>query len=143
MFRLQKSNGVSAQADPVSPALQMALTIRLRIFAAEAIVPAAAAFLEAYGERLDQVRAHRHAVDFEAAKARSWWMGTRTDELVARGREIITADPEIGRLKASEDLETILFDAHLEQQIRALIHDRDDDLELGIRSMSENRLNVQ
>ncbi|TNF87733.1 MAG: hypothetical protein EP301_06225, partial [Gammaproteobacteria bacterium] len=65
--------------------LQMALTVRLRIFAIEKVAPAVTEFLGEFSERLDRVRARRHAVDFEAAKAWAWWTGGRMDELVELG----------------------------------------------------------
>ena len=131
------------EAEPVSSALQMALSVRLRIFAAEKIEPAATEFLSEFSERLDQVRARRHAVDFEAAKAWAWWKGQRTSELVEMGHKALADDPEIERLKAAEGFETIVFDRYVQEALQRLIRQRFADIELKMQSLRNNRLNVQ
>lgn len=144
MLQPQKRNSnTDNEPEPISSTLQMALTLRLKIFTAEEIEPAATAFLTEFSDRLDQVRARRHAVDFEAAKAWAWWKGQRTTELVERGQEALARDPEIQRLRDLEGVETIVFDHYAGTALRALIGDRFDDIELKIQSLRNNRLNVQ
>lgn len=102
MFQsLKRDADPEEEAETVSSALQMALTVRLRIFAVEKVEPAAIEFLSEFSERLDRVRARRHAVDFEAAKAWAWWKGQRTAELIELGREVLAADSEIQRDRKS------------------------------------------
>ena len=143
MFRNLKHD-VESDATPeaVSSVLQMALSVRLRIFAAESVQPAVTEFLGWFSERLDRMRARRHAVDFEAAKAWSWWKGERTDALVELGHETLAADREIQRLKRDENVETIVFDRYAGDALRALIRERFDDIELRMQSLRNNRLNV-
>ncbi len=143
MFRHRKSSACHHPEAPVSPALEMALSVRLRIFARADIEPATAAFLEAFTDRLDGVRASRHSVDFETAKALAWWQGVETDRLVALACTEIENDPEIQRLKSVDDLEAIVLDRHVEERVRALIRDGQDDLALRLTLLSKTRLNVQ
>ncbi len=134
---------IDAEPEPVSGALQMALTVRLRIFAVEKIEPAAADFLSEFSARLDRVRARRHAVDFEAAKAWVWWQDRRTQELLTSGLEALAADPEIERLRAEEAIEKIVFEQFASEMLEALIRRRFADIELQMQSLRNNRLNVQ
>jgi hypothetical protein len=131
------------EAETVSSALQMALTVRLRIFAVEKVEPAATGFLSEFSERLDRVRARRHTVDFEAAKAWAWWKGEGTDELIELGHETLAADSEIQRLKRAENIEAIIFNRYAENVLRNLISERFDYIELQMQSLRNNRLNVQ
>ncbi len=144
MFQSLKTEAeTDDEADAVSSTLQMALAVRLRIFAVEEIEPAATEFLSEFSGRLDQVRARRHAVDFEAAKAWAWWKGQRTTELIELGRKALAADPEIQRLKAAEAVETIVFDRYAGDELLKLIRERFADIELQMQSLRNNRLNVQ
>ena len=131
------------EPEPVSGALQMAMAVRLRIFSVEQIEPAAIAFLAEFSDRLDRVRARRHAVDFEAAKAWAWWKGQRTSELLEAGHKALAADPEIQRLKRAEGMETIVFDRYAGDELMKLIRERFKDIELKMNSLRDNRLNVQ
>lgn len=131
------------EVTPVSGALHMALSVRLSIFAVEKIEPAATEFLTEFSERLDNVRARPHAVDFEAAKAWAWWKGQRTSELVELGHRTLAADPEIQRLKNVEEIESIVFDRYAGEALSNLIRERISDIELQIQSLRNNRLNVQ
>jgi hypothetical protein len=144
MFQSLKSHtDTDEEIDPVSGALQMALRVRLRIFAVEEIEPAAAEFLAEFSERLDKVRARRHAVDFEAAKAWAWWRGQRTTELLEMGHKALAVDPEIQRLKAEAEIEAIVFDRYAGAAMEKLIRERYADIELQMRALRNNRLNVQ
>ena len=144
MFQsLKRYTDTAKKAGAVSGALQMALTVRLRIFAVENIEPAAAEFLAEFSERLDKVRASRHAVDFEAAKAWAWWKGQRTTELLEMGHETLAEDPEIQRLRAESELEAIVFDRYAENALGKLIRKRFADIELQMQVLRNNRLNVQ
>ncbi len=143
MCQTQKPKTPKPAPEPVNGALQMALSLRLRIFAAETVEPAATEFLSEFSERLDKVRARRHAVDFEAAKAWAWWKGQRTAELVESGHKALAADAEIQRLKSEAQVETIVFDRYAGQALRELIRDRFSDLDLRMRTLRNNRLNVQ
>ena len=144
MFQtLRRKTDPDTEAAPVSGALQMAVAVRLQIFAVEEVEPAATDFLNEFSDRLDNVRARRHAVDFEAAKAWAWWKGQRTAELVALGREALAADHEIRRMKAEEEIESIVFDRYAGEALRALIQERFADVALRIQSLRNNRLNVQ
>ena len=140
---LKRYTGIDEEPEPVGSALQMALTVRLRIFAVEKIEPAATEFLNEFSERLDKVRARRHAVDFEAAKAWAWWKGQRTTELLEMGHKALSADPEIQRLKAADGVETIVFDRYAGEVLEVLIRERFADIELQMQSLRNNRLNVQ
>ena len=131
------------EAESLSSTLQMALSVRLRIFAVEKIKPAADEFLVEFSQRLDQVRARRHAVDFEAAKSRAWWKGPRTTELVDMGRRALATDPEIQRLKAADGIEPIVFDRYAGEALQQLVRERFADIELQMASLRDNRLNVQ
>jgi hypothetical protein len=141
--RLKRDTDTDEEAEPVSSTLQMALTVRLRIFAVETIEPAAAEFLAEFSERLDKVRARRHAVDFEAAKAWAWWKGQRTAELLEMGHKALALDPEIQRLKADAEIEAIVFDRYAGEALIKLIRERFADIELQMRALRNNRLNVQ
>jgi len=144
MFQsLKRDADPEEEAETVSSALQMALTVRLRIFAVEKVEPAAIEFLSEFSERLDRVRARRHAVDFEAAKAWAWWKGQRTAELIELGHEVLAADREIQRLKRAENIEAIIFNRYAEKILRNLISERFEDIELRMQSLRNNRLNVQ
>lgn len=144
MFRtLRKKTDPDDEPAPVSSAVQMALAVRLKIFAVEEVEPAATEFLSEFSERLDNVRARRHAVDFEAAKARAWWEGQRTSELVASGHAALAVDAEIQRLIAEQEIVTIVFDRYAEEALRKLIQERFSDIALRMRILRNNRLNVQ
>ena len=144
MFQsLKRYMDTDDEPEPVSAALQMAMAVRLRIFAVEEIEPAATTFLAEFSERLDRVRARRHAVDFEAAKAWAWWKGQRTAELLEAGHKALAADPEIQRLKRAEQMEAIVFNRYAADELMQLIRERFKDIELEMQSLRNNRLNVQ
>ena len=143
MFRSLKPAPESLEPEPVSAALRMALTVRLRIFVREAIDPAAREFLNHFSHRLDMVGVRHQSVDYEAAKAGAWWKGQRTDELIRTGRRMLSEDPEIQRLKSADGLESIVFDRYVEERLRTLIEDQFNDMDLRLRSLRDNRLNLQ
>lgn len=140
---LKRDTDPEDEPETVSSALQMAVTVRLQIFAVEKVEPAATEFLNEFSARLDRVRARRHAVDFETAKALAWWKGQRTDELIDMGHQTLAADSEIQRLKRDEAIETIVFDRYTDEVLRELVGERFDEIEMHMQSLRNNRLNVQ
>ena len=143
MFRRGRYRLHTRNPAPVHPALEMALTVRLDIFSRAEIRPAAEACLAEFGKRLDQVRSHRHSVDFETAKALAWWEGPETDRLVALGTRTVGQDGEIQKLRTAHRLEAIIFERHLEERLKERIRTRGKDMRLQLIALRDNRLNLQ
>lgn len=143
MFRRQKSRAARRSPAPVNPALEMALAVRLKIFARATIAPAAADFLETFSRRLDEVCSRRHSVDFETAKALAWWQGPETERLVALGCTEVCGDQEIRKLMAAYAVETVVLERHVAQRLRTAIEKDGADLTLRLKALRDNRLNLQ
>lgn len=129
--------------ESVNAATLMAMTVRLQIFAREVIEPAAERLLGELGDRLDEVSAHRHSVDFEVAKALAYWKSHETDELIARSRKTLAVDPEIRRIRQCDDVEAIVFDRQVATLAREAIARRFGSIAERARALRDNRLNVQ
>lgn len=136
-------SSVDAAPESIGAALQMAIAVRLQVAVRESVEPAAARLLEELGERLNQVPARRHAVDFELAKAVGYWRGVQTDDLIRRTRQILAADPELRRFRERDGVESVVFDHHVQALAREAILDRIIPLERNARLLRDNRLNVQ
>ncbi len=124
-------------------ALHLATEVRLRIFGHETVAPLARAHLERFGQRLVEVGARRHAVDFELAKAVRYWQSVRVPDLVAQALKMLVADSEVARLLDESGMERVVFEREAGELTRAEIDRHFLPLKLELTELRDARLNVQ